>query len=228
MSITHVKRRCTKHRTNGEKCIAVAVKGKDCCVTHGGKTPSGIASPHFKDGRYCKSLPARLAETFASDFNDPNHLVNTSEIALYSSRIDDLIKRVDTGESGEIWKSLRATYAVAEKALNDWNRFKGTKRGEDGEYEFFQAHETMGHLIREGVEDYAAWDEVEKAVEARRRLAETEMKRLEKAGQYITAEKAMNLMAAILGLVKANVSDRQALQKIQKGIDELSTRDFSR
>ncbi len=225
---TPQKRKCTAHCHDGRPCTRDRMRGKSVCYMHGGMSPSGVAHGRFKDGRYCKSIPSRLTETFQTDLHDPDHLVTTSEIALYTARVDDLLARVDSGECGETWNSLRATFSASQKALDKWNRCGETATGLEAKQDFFQAHETIGALIAEGVNDYGAWAEVQNAVEQRRRLAETEMKRLEKAGQYITAEKAMNLMGAVLGLVRRHVTDRKVLQSIQNGIDELATKDWSK
>lgn len=38
------------------------MRGKEVCRVHGGKTPGGPASPHFKHGRYSKYMKESLAE----------------------------------------------------------------------------------------------------------------------------------------------------------------------
>ena len=52
------------------------------CRLHGGKSPAGLASPHYKDGRYSKALPARLAARYATAEADPRLLELRDEVAL--------------------------------------------------------------------------------------------------------------------------------------------------
>lgn len=189
---------------------------------HGGATPNGVALPQFVAGRQSKNLPSRLAVRYQESLADSDLLALRSEMALTDARLDDLLGRVDTGEAGETWKSLRLTFAAGAKALLTWNEKRGTVDGEKAKDDFFLAWETVGILIAEGAQDYQAWDEVHKMVEQRRRLAETETKRLEKMGQMITADRAMNLIGAMLGLVRENVTDRNVLSKIAAGLDRLA------
>lgn len=169
-----------------------------------------------------RSLPSRMAAQYEASLADPNQLVSRADIATLDARIEDLIERVDTGESGEIWKSLRATYSAAEKArqLRD-STSDGITRLK-AELDFFQGFETVGVLIAEGMADYQAWDEVKRAMESRRVLVETEMKRVEKAGRILTAEQAAALMGAMTALVREHVADRNALAAISAGLDRIA------
>lgn len=192
---------------------------------HGGMTPRGIASPHFKNGlhmRHQSALPPRLLATYEAGLSDPDLLAVKSEISLTDARLEDLLGRVDTGEAGETWNSLRETFHVAEKSRQKWDRNVGSVDGEKAKQTFFEAFETIGTLIAEGAQDYRAWEEVHKMVEQRRKLAETEAKRLEKMGRMITSDRAMQMVAALVELVRENVSDTHALTAIYNGINRLA------
>lgn len=186
---------------------------------HGGKSLVGIAHPNFTEGRITKNLPSRLAASFQASNSDPDLLNLRREVSLTDSRIDDLLGRVDSGESGELWRSVRATFTEAEKQRSRWDRNIGSVEGEKAKQSFFEAFEMIGVLTAEGIQDYQAWDEVNKMIDQRLRLAETETKRLEKMGRMVTADRAMTMVAALVGLVKTHVSDRNALLGIIRGLD---------
>jgi hypothetical protein len=67
-----------------------------------------------------------------------------------------------------------------------------------------------------GVDDYTAWDEVTKAIQQRKGLAESERKRLIEARQMISVEQAMMLLTALLTTIKEHVKDTAALTAIQR------------
>ena len=49
--------RCTAHsKQTGAPCRQPVVPGRQVCAYHGGKSPRGLASPHWKHGRYSRAL----------------------------------------------------------------------------------------------------------------------------------------------------------------------------
>ena len=209
---------CGAKCRDGSLCPTPAMDNGRCRM-HGGKSLVGIASPLLTTGKHSKHLPTRLLASYEERRSDPDLVAVADELALTDARIGELLGRVDTGESGEIWKSIKATYAAGEKA-----RIAYDATGDpDQRQTFFEAWETVGVLIGEGIADREAWSDVFSLVEQRRKLAETETKRREKLGQMITADRAMVLMSAVLGLIKENVSDRHALDSIQRGVERLIT-----
>jgi Flp pilus assembly protein TadD len=196
----------------GEQCKRRAVTGMKVCQVHGGATPRGIASPHYKTGRYSKVLPTRLAARYAEAEHDPQLLELRSEISLTDARLADLLVRVDSGESGALWQALltaRGDLLLARKAGN-------AKEQAD-------ALNTIIELISKGHADYRAWSEIAAVLEQRRRLVESERKRLTEAQQTLTIEKAMLLIGAIGGIIKAHVTDVTTLRKISADISALTT-----
>lgn len=204
---------CQAKRTNGEPCKAQAVHGKRVCRVHGGMTPNGIASPHYKTGRYSKVLPARLAARYQEARQDTALLELREEISLTDTRLSDLLARVDTGESGALWRSLMDARMdlIAAKRAND-------TIGQ------MQAVNAIMDLISQGHTDYRAWTEIGQVLEQRRKLVESERKRLIEAQQVITAEQAIVFVNAVLLSVREHVSDRSVLSAIQNDMTRLLNR----
>ena len=59
-------------------------------------------------------------------------------------------------------------------------------------------------------------------LDQRRKLVESERKRLTEAQQTLTVEKAMLLIGAIGGIIKAHVQDATTLRKISADISALT------
>jgi hypothetical protein len=98
-----------KCKATGDQCRRRAVKGKRVCTVHGGLTPVGSASPHYKSGRYSRHLPARLSERYSEAQTDKRLLELRDEIALVDTRLADLLPRVDdASDDYPIWHEVFA------------------------------------------------------------------------------------------------------------------------
>ena len=110
---------CTaKSKRTGKQCKGWSVPGRTVCYQHGGATPRGMALPQTKTGRYSRDLPTRLAARYQESLSDPDLLALREEIALIDARLGDLLKRVDSGESGVLWDLLQKTYREFVMARN--------------------------------------------------------------------------------------------------------------
>lgn len=202
-----------KSKRSGEQCKKSAVEGYEVCEIHGGKTPRGIASPHFKHGRYSKDIPARLAERYLEAISDPDLLSLDAEIAATTTRIGDLFHRADFGESGIWFRKLNDTLDKLNEAAavgDDYNRNK------------MQAQLTA--LIRKGGDIDDAWQELAQLFDLRRRLASDERKRRVDMQQMITTEQMMALLGAIVGILKQYVEDQNVLFAIAAELRRLVSR----
>jgi hypothetical protein len=181
------------------------------CSKHGGKSLAGIASPTFKTGRHSKYLPARLQERYAASVADPELLALREDIALLDARLGELLERVDTGESESLWLRLDEAWSAYER-LPDASPKKSEARG------------LVAWLIRTGATDYAAWGEIQAIVEQRRKLSESEQKRLVAMQQLITTEQAMLFVAAVMDAARQTVTNRNDLAAFAARVHDLTNR----
>jgi hypothetical protein len=201
--------KCGARNRQGEPCQRWALAGRTRCRLHGGKTLVGTASANFRTGRYSAYLPPRLRERYEQAADDPELLSLRSEVALLDARLTDLLSRVHTGESGLLWAELRRAYRAFAKA-----RLAGDDEA--------AALAMVEHLIERAGQDHQAWAEIGELIEQRRKLAESEGKRLVTLQQMMTAEQAMVLMRNMVDIVTRHVSDRQALSAIVVEMRQLS------
>lgn len=200
-------------------CGAMTRKGTPCerapmpngrCYKHGGATPSGAASPQFKTGRYSRVLPTRLLERYQEAVADPKRLEMEEEIGLLDARLADLLKRVDTGESGALWLKLRET----------WQTYRAALGVGDAEAQAACIGDIDSVLNRAG-NDYAAWGEVRKVIQERRGLVESERKRQIEMRQLVSLDQFMVLVTAIGEAVRAHISDPTILAAIDANVRQL-------
>lgn len=206
---------CTaKSKQSGAQCKKDAVAGRAVCHIHGGKTPIGMALPQFKTGRYSKFLPARMTGRYEESRSDGELLALREEIALTDARLADLLSRVDTGESGALWSNLQAARLELIACKRAGDTLGQTK-----------AINLIVELIGQGHADYRAWGEVAAVLDQRRRLVESERKRLVEMQQMISSERMMVLLGAVVGVIQEHVTDRTILSGITTGIQKLITAD---
>jgi hypothetical protein len=198
---------CGAKTRSGSPCSARAMPNGRCRM-HGGTSLAGVASPTLTTGRYSKYLPERLLERYQDAAQDADLLAMRQELALLDARLADVLQRVDTGESGALWKNVQDAFRDFERERNSEREFVAWKR--------------LASTIQDGMADYAAWQEVGRLIDQRQRLAESERKRLVDMRQMITAERAMVLLAAITDTIRRHVSDRSTLAAISADLARLA------
>ena len=180
---------------------------------HGGKTPRGPSSVHYKDGRHSRFLPARMFAAYRAAGIDPELMSLRQDLALIDARIIDVLKRVDTGEAGVIWQAAQAAMVRFDRA---WVR----KDGEAMEAALAEAK----RLITQGASDWAAWQEVGSLIEQRRKLVESEQRRLTLTHEMLSRDQAMALVGQVVDILQRHVTDRDILNAVALDMQALGHR----
>jgi hypothetical protein len=144
----------------------------------------------------------------AADFNaamgDPELVSLRKELATVDARIIDVLKRVDTGEAGVIWQAAQAAMARFDRA---WDNKDGPG--------MTATLAEMRRLIGQGASDWAAWRVVIiELIDTKRKLVDTEQRRITLAHESLTSDRAMMMMARLIGIVQTHVKDRVILGAI--------------
>lgn len=194
--------------------VIVLQPGVRCRVHGGGKHLVGSANPSFKHGKYSRYMPLRLAARYLESARDPELLASRQEIALLDARLAELLGRVDTGESSRLFATAREAFNGFRNALDRSDK------------ETMAIHlQTLDATLGRAVGDYAAWDDIRQSLETRRKLVETEMRRLEKMKQFHTAEELQSLLMAIAMIAKRTINDPKVLNEFTLAVLELGQRE---
>lgn len=145
-------------------------------MKHGGRTPRGVESPKFKSGKGSRFVPDRFLDAFTSSISDPEYLSLRRQMALTDAREVELLERFESGESGEQWANVAEALTNYEQAVT---------RDDPRASEFLSA---LKSAVASGIADEHTWRELAELFETRRKLADTERKRIESAQAYMTAE----------------------------------------
>ncbi|MDQ3653669.1 MAG: hypothetical protein M3457_01140 [Chloroflexota bacterium] len=202
--------RCgAKTKNSGAPCKSRAMPNGRCRM-HGGKSLVGPASGTYKDGIYSKVLPTRLLRRYQDARSDTELLALRDQVALIDTRLYDVLGRVESGESSQLWRELRSAYTAMQAAQ---------KNGDTASLRL--ALVEIGDLIERGHGDWAAWADVRSLIRDRKSLVESERKRLVEMQQMVTSTQAMTLVTALVEAVHANVTDPDALRAISAAVVRL-------
>ena len=201
------KRLCgAKTKSRVGFCKKEPAPGSDRCRIHGGSSPKGLASPHFKTGRYSKHLPTQLAARYSDALSDPELIGLRDEAALLTGLLNERLEKLYSGESKDLWQMMLDILDECAELFEKGDPSAGSMLT------------NARNIAREGFGKFAVFEQIEPMIEQRRRIIDTEAKRLKDLDQNITAEKAMGIVTLLIDSVRRNVTDRKQLQAISNDI----------
>lgn len=206
----------------GAVCGAKTRRGTPCqarpcangrCAVHGGLTPSGIASPHFKHGkrsRYLKDLPHELRAGYKAALADPELPALGGELALLEVRIGELLRKLqDTAAPpwGQAVESLNDLAAAVHKGNLDAIR---------------EALARHSLVVRTGADaaktQEATWRQLMGTIDLKAKTATAEARRMHDAEAFVRAGEVMTWVTALLDTVRKHVKDHMTLRLLQQDL----------
>lgn len=203
---------CGARTRSGQPCRARPVSGRERCRMHGGSSPRGRAHPSFRSGRYSRDLPTALAARLAEAEADERLVELRDEIALVDVLLGQVVKAA--GEGVDVLAQLRAIVAAVHEVA--------AVRGTDDEDAAVARLLAAASGSAAGVD---AWGSALALVERRRRLVQTEARRLAELDQMITVERALTLVSAVAAVVVSHIADRRVIDAIQRDLGLLLERE---
>lgn len=186
------------------------------CKMHGGKSLRGSALPQFVDGEHSKySPPQRLLEGYREARSDKEILKLTEEIAMCDARLKELVRNLDVNEAPALWRDLRAEVDQARAALAQQPPDQETASRHVGE---------IFRLVYRGASDADRWDEYKSMADLRRKLAESERRRLVEMHQMLTAESMLIIIGGVVQAIRKHVNDARLLAAISTEIGSVLSR----
>jgi hypothetical protein len=193
-------------RKPGRLCQRKPLKGKSRCGLHGGKSLAGVASARYKHGRYSKVLPTGLLKKFEEAGKDPLLLSHEPELKLLDVKLSDLIGELRQGGGPE-------TSAKLQKA---WKELQAANLAED-EARVSTCISTLEGIFQRGNSVADIWRQILDCIEARRKILESESKRLKDQGQTMGVEQLLAIIEYIVDVINKAVrkyADRDTAHKI--------------
>lgn len=193
---------CGAKTRSGKPCAQKAMENGRCRM-HGGKS---TGAP-IKHGRYSKFLPTRLAAKYEEALQDAELISVREEVAIVQTFIAETIESIDLDNCEAMWDTL----TLLAKDYFD------AKKEEDRDY----AASQMCYAIQDGAKEWQKVRNLLGYIESKRRLAETESKRLKDIENTLTAKEANALVAALLGIINKRIPDPDVRAGVASDLAEL-------
>lgn len=220
----------SKSRTTGVQCKQKAIPPTTRCHYHGGRSLRGPGHPNFKHGLYSElvqAMPAHMKGVFERTMNRDDLVHLRGEIALLEAREVDLLQQVQGGGSKDFWKkirSLRKKHDALQEALED-ARANGAKwdqaKVDEKQAEIDTVTTEILGMIDKGADEAQVWEEILSTVEMRRRLSDTERRRLEMLQAFLTPDQALAFASNLVAIIRDVVADRKQISAIVARVQAL-------
>lgn len=197
-----------KSKGNG-RCMSVIRFSNGRCKVHGGvlATKNFMATSSFRKKLYKGKLPKELGLILADAVEDPEAHSLKEELAVNTVQIAKLLGAIGRhkDEADETtWKEVQKLAEQAEALLFDDGVQSIFALGGEG-HKVVKLANTLEKLvlrIRAGADEARLFKEINETTEYRRRLVETDMKRLQMSRNMIPASEALQIFKNVINLVK--------------------------
>ena len=197
-----------KSKRSGQQCKKDAVPGRNVCHMHGGKSPKGLDHPRFKTGSASRYVPrGNLAELYNEAYDRGAYTELRDEIALTTGMINQVLSQREES-AGQIFRQLEEERRGMRRA-----NASGDPQTAAGRLN------AILELIARGVTAEAQRAETVKLMDHRRKLVDSEARRLERERQTLTLEQVMMRDAIILAVLK-EILDHGQLARIRQRLRE--------
>ncbi len=198
----------------GILCARPPLAGRVRCRLHGGASLSGEAHPNFTTGRYSKTLPKRLLDSYRAALDDPDLTDGRAEIALLEARTNELLEQVGATGNTKLWK----------EAVDNLQAFRraASAGGDSAVGAARIALEQLDQVLTRGLSASATWDELRETLDLRRRMADSQTKRLKDQNLMVTTTAALAILVQFYKVVSLHVTDSDARAAIAAEFRRLS------
>lgn len=155
----------------GKTCGLRPLVGKARCRLHGGSMSKGAGHPSFKHGRYSSVLPKNLLAKYLAAAKDPELLSHQDELRLLDAHLGELVEALKRHDQRN----------VTDEAMEAWGFFK-----KDYNIKWFQRLDEL--LGTPNTEVPPEWSEIRDVVDLRKRVLESETKRLKELDGFMRKE----------------------------------------
>jgi hypothetical protein len=203
----------------GAVCGAKTRRGTPCqarpcpngrCRVHGGATPAGVASPHFKHGRRSKYFPKDLRAKFNDAYADHEYASLRNDLSMLEVKVCELLGRLDK-DSPVPWSAVKEAVSGIRKAETDE-----------------QMEESVSLLERLTDQGNAAaisqektWRQLRELAQERVRAAVAENKRMHDLNVFVTVEQMSLLFRSYLSVLREEIQDKVLLRRVHQKVINL-------
>lgn len=201
---------------NGKPCGRFALRERNFCARHGGRTGIGPENSAFTTGlmgaqrKRFSSLGKELLTRLDELRNDPELFSLKDDAAYITAIIDRRAEAAEEGLGVETLNQLRQLYRECANAL-----------AEGKTHDFDKGFEQMGGIIRQGLQDSKATEEVIDLIQKRVGIIEAEQRMTHVKAYTLEVDQAYALIQQVLKVVMDSVQDVNSLHAIRTGVQRI-------
>jgi hypothetical protein len=187
---------CAYVKGDGQPCRGYAIKGCSYCRLHvSALSPNMVAS--IKQGRYLKSIPRGLLDSYVGLLEDPEYLTQRQEMGLLTARVEQLLKSLASNDSATM--KLEAEIAEYDAAVAD-----GDENAQ------LEAAARLRKKLKTTQREWAIWGEIRTLILDKASLAKVDLQRLKLAEQFIEKGQIAALFSALANSVRNKLPSEYA------------------
>lgn len=202
-------RTCGAKTRKGGRCKTAAMANGRCRM-HGGTAPTGPASHAWRHGRYSKYMPKHLLERAVELSEDPDVLSLVPNLIAIDAQVAEVYKALAEPERAEAWDHLHQLV----------ERMRGAIRDKDvGAMTL--AFIELEQLDRTGRSTLDLGEQLRRLHETRRRLVDTEAKRLSNEHAAVSYDRALGVVLMLVDVMFRHVTDTKTRRRIMDDVRAL-------
>ena len=195
------------NRNVGRQCGNSPLKGRKFCRVHGGRTKQGKDHPNYTTGIYSEAMPRGLRGKLHEVYANPELMNMRNDVSLITLRIDQMLERLSTGESGSKWDDINNLYNRAMQAIRD-----------NDTQTLIQSLQQIGGVLSEGADEEEIWAQVRSLVIQRTGIIEKDQNLAIRIGEVISLHRVYELIVGIAtdfrNIITRRVDDPEIVKSI--------------
>jgi hypothetical protein len=208
------------------RCMSPVRCANGRCKKHGGKVPKGPQHHSFRTGEWSKWMPKTSAQDLLNAVQDPEYLSLRDDMAMNAVEVLNLTKQFEQGTDQKTWAQIDKIATELEILLfsEGVTAFLTAMGGEGSDLtKMGGLMEQLVRLIKQGRDEQRIFREIGEATERRRKLVETETKRMMMEKNNMPADQVLHLFSSFVNVVKKIwAHDAHNLRAFAAELDSLS------
>ena len=209
---------CNARKKSGGYCSKVAGYGTDHlgygrCKFHGGSSLSGPNHPNWVHGKYAESLPHNILKHYDKLLQDGKLTELTEDLALVTAMIKESFE-----DLAQNHQATNEYFKTMGKVILDIRMLMEEMGPDLIPANLYVALETFVEVFDAARSAHIKMMEILTMIEQKRKLSESEQKRMMNFHTLFSAEDVMKLMARVLAIIKEEVKDIELQERIGEGI----------
>lgn len=204
---------CKGTKRDGTPCRQPPALGSDYCRFHGGHAPKGKHNHLFRHGKYSKLLRRDILRHYFHSLQQEDMYTQRDEIALLDARISLLSEQLSNADGIRLYEQMVEVKIELEELVD---------KDEVSKKDLSAFSSRMSDLLTEAKGERRRWREIYDVMEVRRRLIESDRKRMLEQQEYLTKQQAQVLVATLINVLHKNIPDAITLRNIAAEFDAIS------